>query len=1399
MKKTLFNILKLILIGCISSAVYAQTKKLATPCYVFGSYQGNSTQDALVSFPATSTAGPWVDGLPQTNITHLATFGQIGATWGLGYSSATNKLYAAAYIKRHTGLGPGGTGAIYEIDPNGVNPPTVFVDLNTLYGANTAGVNPHPYSPSDVYPSAKGNTEFACWFNDVDTWDAVGRQGLGDLDVSEDGLFLYVMNMTNKTLYKIPTTATPTTANIETFPFPTALPGATVSCNSTTAVRPMALGIKNGLVYAGAICSGEAAGVDGGSYGGDYLYVYSLNPSTNTWSLVLEGNYGISTTRPYKWRTGYVGGYQDNAKKILSDIDFDSAGGMFLGIRDIGGDKYGSNAGKPIVNDNAMINLVAFGNILKACYNAGLGKYELESNGSCGGITTAGPASGQGLPYTNATATEYFYEDRLNPSHGQTASHPEISLGGVAFDAITGEVWITAYDPISVYQQGVIGMSNTTGARTSSMVIIEDSSPSTQFRKVNGLGDLELINPPVQTGSIGDFIWKDLNNNGIQDASEPGVANVKVLLLDNVGTEITNVLTSSTGAYSFPNLSSGTYKVKIDITTIPAECAISTKANTGTDDAKDSDFDATGLSHLITINTALVVTDTLRNNLNIDGALVCNLTPRNDIIQFKGVAPSSGLSYILTTTLSGGTWAASPSTGLTIDADISPGARNQVMGLQAGNYVFTYTTPTSSCIDVVNLSVTAVPPTCTPSFSFDILTGSTTDQASSNTNTTVASSTTNDVSIFGGERDVLVEPVLPLSGANYVSQFSFVALDNLASWTNGPGDFSKVTITWDGNDNNATTLNATGLGGANLSGAGNFGFLIDLVDVAKLKFTLRVYTDASNYSESVVTFNKPEVHWSNVPIEFTTFTTVAGMGANFTNVGAVQLILESLNLLPESNGIDLDMICFHSPCLIPCTPPTAVTATVNSPINVGTNINLSSSSTGGTSYTWAGPNSFSSTAQNPTITLATTAMTGTYTVTVLSSGTCTATATVSLSVYIPCTALGVLTATATPTSIASGSSSTLNVTGTGITAGVTTFSWAGGSAGSPTSFTSTVQNPSTGVLATAGGYSYTVTVSNANGTGTCTATASTSLTTTPTCVAPTGVSVTITPTIIATGGSINLSSASTGGATNWAWSNGNGFTSTLQNPSTVTAPATAGTYTYTVTASHSANATCTATATGTLSVSVTPTCVAPTGVSVTITPTTIATGGSINLSSASTGATNWAWSNGSGFTSTLQNPSTVTAPATAGTYTYTVTASHSANATCTATATVSLSVSPNCAISATITQSVCNNNGTPTSLPKAKADDYFDVTVSASNGSSTGLYEIVLNSTVVGSGSYGTNVVVSGANGVFKADGTTTYSLTIRDNINNSCTTTKNTTIVANCSTACPPQLCPIVSTQKLP
>ena len=89
-----------------------------------------------------------------------------------------------------------------------------------------------------------------------------------------------------------------------------------------------------------------------------------------------------------------------------------------------------------------------------------------------------------------------------------------------------------------------------------------------------------------QLGSIGDFVWNDLNRNGIQEAGEPGASGVVVDLLGCGGNFIRSVTTNGTGGYSFTGLTAGCYLVRVNL---PGGFQFSPKAQ-GTNGNLDSDI-----------------------------------------------------------------------------------------------------------------------------------------------------------------------------------------------------------------------------------------------------------------------------------------------------------------------------------------------------------------------------------------------------------------------------------------------------------------------------------------------------------------------------------------------------------------------------------------------------------------------------------------------------------------------------------------------------------------------------------------------------------------------------------------------------------------------------------------
>ena len=88
---------------------------------------------------------------------------------------------------------------------------------------------------------------------------------------------------------------------------------------------------------------------------------------------------------------------------------------------------------------------------------------------------------------------------------------------------------------------------------------------------------------------IGNFVWDDLNGNGIQDAGEPGIGGMVVILYDVNSNVVATTVTDGNGFYSLTANIPGTYVVGV----VPPSGYQFTLADQGADDGLDSDIDPT--------------------------------------------------------------------------------------------------------------------------------------------------------------------------------------------------------------------------------------------------------------------------------------------------------------------------------------------------------------------------------------------------------------------------------------------------------------------------------------------------------------------------------------------------------------------------------------------------------------------------------------------------------------------------------------------------------------------------------------------------------------------------------------------------------------------------------------
>ena len=90
-----------------------------------------------------------------------------------------------------------------------------------------------------------------------------------------------------------------------------------------------------------------------------------------------------------------------------------------------------------------------------------------------------------------------------------------------------------------------------------------------------------------KTTGVGDFVWLDVNENGIQDGGETGVPGIDVEIKIEGGASEATTTTDASGYYSFTNISPQTYRLYF--TNLAAGYVFSTQ-DVGGDDRVDSDI-----------------------------------------------------------------------------------------------------------------------------------------------------------------------------------------------------------------------------------------------------------------------------------------------------------------------------------------------------------------------------------------------------------------------------------------------------------------------------------------------------------------------------------------------------------------------------------------------------------------------------------------------------------------------------------------------------------------------------------------------------------------------------------------------------------------------------------------
>jgi uncharacterized repeat protein (TIGR01451 family) len=175
----------------------------------------------------------------------------------------------------------------------------------------------------------------------------------------------------------------------------------------------------------------------------------------------------------------------------------------------------------------------------------------------------------------------------------------------------------------------------------------------------------------VFPATFGDFVFHDLNNNGVWDANgpgtaddEPGIEDVSLTLTSPVLAAPLTTTTDSDGNYLFSTLDPGDYTVTLDTASLPSGYVLSTGGNThSTTIVSGSSYDLADFGAWTTAD----IGDFIFHDLNSNGSFDVGEPPLGDVsVTLTGTASSGIITPVTTTTDS--------VTGLYLFPDLEPGS-----------------------------------------------------------------------------------------------------------------------------------------------------------------------------------------------------------------------------------------------------------------------------------------------------------------------------------------------------------------------------------------------------------------------------------------------------------------------------------------------------------------------------------------------------------------------------------------------------------------------------------------------------------------------------------------------------------------------------------------------------
>lgn len=512
----------------------------------------------------------------------------VGSVYGLAYDdgsvSGIRRLFAAAFLKRTVAFGPGSTGGIYEYR----------FDTGTWRQAAT------------VSNSWSGPGRAATDTTDAVMLSQVGKQSLGDIEISPDGRTLYVMNLSLRRIERFDISGpNPVYTGAIDIPLEVISSSAAVRAD----LRPFALeffpeprlDLGGPLLTVGVVDSAERSPGGGQNWIYPRAYVLSYALGSGQWQLALSqdlntpalatrhvGSYFLDAWQAVNgfdkmsgwnpWRSArsqlpvvVVNGIASvhYPQPLLTDIEFNRDGqAMYLGLRDRLGDQVFQRT--PPVGE---LTGAAQGDVL--AYRLVGNSWQLQGSGPADFFadnTHTYPGAPAGVP----AHIENMMGAMATSPQGAGPNLSEQMVGNALFGSSTS---------------GMRFYSNSGGSYQAQLPLTTATDAS--GGKASALGDVELL---CSYAFVGGRIWQDTNNNGLQDIGEPPLPGITLELLQGSRASdppLASVITGADGRYLFAVPANTAFNIRLAANSrasLANQGWRLTAANIGGNDRIDSDI-----------------------------------------------------------------------------------------------------------------------------------------------------------------------------------------------------------------------------------------------------------------------------------------------------------------------------------------------------------------------------------------------------------------------------------------------------------------------------------------------------------------------------------------------------------------------------------------------------------------------------------------------------------------------------------------------------------------------------------------------------------------------------------------------------------------------------------------